>query len=418
MTTAFGPNIIRLGSGGRGGDATAGGSSPEAIGGSGGDAGGITILARGDLTIGGTLTVIMGQGGDGGTATAVGDDGAHAGEGSAAEDGSPAIARGGKAGGYDGRETDPIGWSQSSGHIFHADGTLTGLGNLALTTSRAGHGGRAVVRPGVGGNGNEAFPNGANGGFGAAEGGKGGEYVVMLMDGSPGLAMGGNGGDAHGTFGNGGIGWSDCVVGSLQAGGSGGTGGNFTFLRGAAGVGGASNGTIGSHTASNAGNGGAAGRGVGPGAAGTAGTPFEDGTAASKVFTSSFANGAPASGCAVIHETSVSVLDDPSGHEPFIGMTAVTSLTVELGANNSITLTGSAPWITVTGTLNADGTFALTGNGTAAGNAGTDVTFTGSVGLDSTGRIETVTGTLSVGTNGNLPTGKPADYTVTTTVGG
>ena len=230
--------------------------------------------------------------------------------------------------------------------------------------------------------------------------------------------MGGDGGDAQGQFGNGGTGWSDCVVANLKPGGNGGNGGSFSFSRGNLGLGGEANGVAGNHHASNAGKGGAAGRGVGPGSAGTAGTSSEGAVATATVFTNSFIDGAPASGCAVIHETSVSVLDDPSGHEPFIGMTAVTSVTVELGANNAITLSGSAPWITVTGTLNADGTFALTGNGTAAGNTGTDVTFTGSVGLDSDGRIASVTGTLSVGTNGNLPTGKPADYTVSTSVGG
>ncbi|MEP6832641.1 MAG: hypothetical protein ABJB74_04565, partial [Gemmatimonas sp.] len=79
-------------------------------------------------------------------------------------------------------------------------------------------------------------------------------------------------------------------------------------------------------------------------------------------------------------------------------------------SGTTITITGDAPWVTVTGTLNANGNFAATGAGTVAGYPNVPVTFIGNVTANGV-----LTGTLQLGQNA-APTGLPGGA-VTYTVG-
>ena len=97
--------------------------------------------------------------------------------------------------------------------------------------------------------------------------------------------------------------------------------------------------------------------------------------------------------------------DDPAGHSPFIG-NMPNSLTVTV-SNSTITISGAAPFVTVSGTLADDGSFVATGTGTVAGNTGIGVRFTGNLNVG-----VTVTGEYVMGTNGGLPTGAPITYQV------
>jgi hypothetical protein len=88
------------------------------------------------------------------------------------------------------------------------------------------------------------------------------------------------------------------------------------------------------------------------------------------------------------------IFSDPFGHAPFIIMWTNAVLTwvityvfltsepadmSQVAAIGSITVTGPGPFVTATGTLNADRTFSLTGTGTVAGFPNVPVALTGSL---------------------------------------
>lgn len=74
----------------------------------------------------------------------------------------------------------------------------------------------------------------------------------------------------------------------------------------------------------------------------------------------------------------------------------------------TLTATGASPWVTLSGTINADGTFVLTGSGTVAGRSNVGVRWTG------TAQGNNLSGRIVVGTGGELPNG-PIEYDLTGT---
>lgn len=73
----------------------------------------------------------------------------------------------------------------------------------------------------------------------------------------------------------------------------------------------------------------------------------------------------------------------------------------------SLIIEGDAPWVTVSGDVAADGSFALTGNGVVAGFPGIAVSFDGTL------TPETIEGTWILGTEGGLPQGEPISFAAT-----
>lgn len=114
---------------------------------------------------------------------------------------------------------------------------------------------------------------------------------------------------------------------------------------------------------------------------------------------------------------SMAVALDPWGHGPFILMWTIGELQLvkhflpppavqgSIGRAEGdpvpITITGPAPWVTVTGTLAADGTVVATGTGTVAGFPNVPVKFTGTLAQDGT-----LTGQYQMGQD-TAPTGLP-----------
>lgn len=120
------------------------------------------------------------------------------------------------------------------------------------------------------------------------------------------------------------------------------------------------------------------------------------------------------------------IKSDTRGHHPFIQMWAAAILVLRkqfspplaapgaAGASQAgeidITITGPAPWVTVTGTLATDGTIVATGAGTVAGFPNVPVKFTGKLNPDGS-----ITGDYQMGQD-TPPTGLPngsITYTIT-----
>jgi uncharacterized protein (TIGR03437 family) len=129
----------------------------------------------------------------------------------------------------------------------------------------------------------------------------------------------------------------------------------------------------------------------------------------------------------VLSDDNMKVQLDPAGHAQYIQMPTDAALTIlevfALGSANGlnsgytpyaatpmdqIQVSGPFPFVTVTGPLNSDGSFSLTGTGTVAGYQNVAVTLTGTV--DPTGKI---TAQYAMGTNGALPSGQSITYSMT-----
>lgn len=103
-------------------------------------------------------------------------------------------------------------------------------------------------------------------------------------------------------------------------------------------------------------------------------------------------------------------------HDSFVGLRsmplrvgtglAATANLVIAQAGRSVTVTGAAPWVEVTGPLAADGSFVAEGRGTVAGRGDVRVRFTGK--LTPMG----VTGDYTMGVGGELPGAQPITYVV------
>ncbi len=84
----------------------------------------------------------------------------------------------------------------------------------------------------------------------------------------------------------------------------------------------------------------------------------------------------PAASPSTTYGVTLTVTSDPQGHEPFANFTSVKLITCAT-SGTTVTITGAAPWVTVTGTVSASGSFTATGTGTVAGRSGVTVTATG-----------------------------------------
>lgn len=386
---------VVAGDGGDGGDAQAlvetTGGDAEADGGAGGEGGYVSIR-----TFNGTVNVAeqfglkpqIGSGGDGGDGTASAGDGADAGA-DPATDGGNALATGGPGGfaGVASYET--------------AGGSFQGTVNILQNGGDGGIGGNADARGGNGGAGNKNYPTGANGGSMAAQGGDGGD--ASSQGGAQYLGDGGDAGSAYLSGGKGGKGADMCPTGD---GGIGGFGGDGTTVKsnGGAGVNAGLDG--GELVADHTGDGGDGGDGVNPGLGNIGGTPDTQHN-----WPKAFLPGVDGSACTmtVTLDVSVTVNDDPAGHNPYVAMYEVTQVTVTV-TGNDITITGPSPWITVTGTLDGD-TFSATGSGTAAGVSDVAADLEGTITRDADGNITGISGLLIVGVNGELY-GTPIKYDV------
>ena len=97
-------------------------------------------------------------------------------------------------------------------------------------------------------------------------------------------------------------------------------------------------------------------------------------------------------------------VSDPGGHSEFIGeLPPVIDVSI---AGNDITVSGASPWVTVTGTIESDGSFICTGSGTVAGYPDVQADF---VGQAVPGAIN---GNLTFGADGALPGGTSVIYSV------
>jgi hypothetical protein len=401
--TISGATTLNSGDGGAGGAASATGQSnaernkqanAQATGGKGGDPGLIEIRVGGSLVINAALNIVIGRAGDGGNAVARAADGLDATAISPAKEGGDANPTGGEGGGTPNRTLAGL-------------GAIVGAANINVSGGRAGNAGRATGTAGVGGNGNEAFPTGGKGGNlsfntnaagngSTARVGNGGSALLRNLTGAL-FGRGGDGSVTSGSLGNGGFGWNDCNI-PRKPGGVGGQGGSAAGRDGKGGVG-AQNGVDGGITLTNVGNGGRGGNGQGPGAGGNPGADASTSALPKTLNAPNFTPGAPGNPCAPI-PARINVKDDPNGHEPFVGYTKVTAVSVTTNGT-TITITGAAPWVTVTGTLDANNNFVATGAGTVAGFANVPVKFTGTV--TAAGALS---GTIQIGQS-TPPTGLP-----------
>lgn len=102
----------------------------------------------------------------------------------------------------------------------------------------------------------------------------------------------------------------------------------------------------------------------------------------------------------------ITSVTDPKGHSCCV---TAPPETVSLAVSGStMTVTGSASWLPLSGTIVADGSFSLTGSGTVAGFSNVTSSFVGT----SSGGV--YTGTITVGTKGELY-GTPISWGVTIT---
>ncbi|MGH7555498.1 MAG: hypothetical protein ACREMQ_21065 [Longimicrobiales bacterium] len=233
LTIGGATNLITSGSGGNGGSATsnagagAAARAPDAnaTGGNGGDPGLVRLEGQRGLSSNASLSVTVGNGGTGGTATANAADGQSAVcVGGKAQSGGHADARAGRGGSSPDRRL-----SEGGNATVSAPPTVQG-GN-------GGAGGKAVSKAGNGAAGRDCDTcrDGGDGGNFQARGGPGGAARVRNLDGTL-IGRGGNGGASEHRGGNGGNGF-DCCVPTPRPGGDGGKGGNAMGGDGLAGSG-------------------------------------------------------------------------------------------------------------------------------------------------------------------------------------
>lgn len=228
-----------LGHGGKGGNAeTTKDCNPgNATGGNGGKPGNLKIEAVNSLTIAGDFIIHPGYGGNGGKATAYGRNGIDACPG---QKGGDATARGGNG--------------ANNKKDLRALGSITGINNVSVSSTRGGDGGGAIANPGKGGSGTSCGCAGGAGGKGTAIGGKGGNANLLVL-GTPVKTIGGNGGSADSK---GGIGGNGGMCDARGPGGNGGNGGDAVSTKGTKGTGvtAGEDGRLVSQAGGNAGNGG------------------------------------------------------------------------------------------------------------------------------------------------------------------
>ena len=99
--------------------------------------------------------------------------------------------------------------------------------------------------------------------------------------------------------------------------------------------------------------------------------------------------------------------DDPAGHGPFV--THPPSLLDIILSGSMLTVSGTAPWLPMSGNVQPDNSVELSSTATVAGFSNVMNTFSGNYNSD-TNLIED--GQISLGTNGALPTGQPITWNV------
>jgi hypothetical protein len=84
----------------------------------------------------------------------------------------------------------------------------------------------------------------------------------------------------------------------------------------------------------------------------------------------------PACGQSGSSTFAITVASDPHGHHPYVGMPGSMLLTVNV-EDGAITVTGSSPFVSVSGTMDAQCAVSATGSGTVAGYSDVGVRLTG-----------------------------------------
>lgn len=254
------PNIavndftLKLGSGGKGGDAETKKDCDHgiAIGGKGGEPSNFKMIAQNDFSINGSFMITPGRGGEGGMSKAFGKDGGPK------EKGGDATSNAGDGG--------------NNNKTLNVGGVVSGTENVQFGSAIGGNGGNAIAMPGKGGDGEKCGEKGGDGGKGSATGGKGGNASLKVSGGAvrslDSEDAGGKGGDAESKGGKGGNG-GNCD--SKGPGGNGGKGGDADSKFGKGGMGTDKNGDDGKNNNQTGGDGGNGGDGCKEGKGGKGG---------------------------------------------------------------------------------------------------------------------------------------------------
>jgi len=104
------------------------------------------------------------------------------------------------------------------------------------------------------------------------------------------------------------------------------------------------------------------------------------------------------------------VNQDPAGQASLIMLSPTITAQVDVRGDPSVTISGDGNWVTVSGEINPDGTFTATGIGTVAGHSDVNVKFAGTW-TEENG----FSGTYTMGSGGELPSGQSITYTVKAT---
>jgi hypothetical protein len=105
-----------------------------------------------------------------------------------------------------------------------------------------------------------------------------------------------------------------------------------------------------------------------------------------------------------VFQETLLVTVDPAGHKQYSGLPDSEELNVII-ESNTITISGPAPWVTVTGNLNPDGSFKATGSGSVAGYPNINVEFDGTISAK-----DGLAGDYTMGVGGGLPTNRSITY--------
>jgi hypothetical protein len=116
----------------------------------------------------------------------------------------------------------------------------------------------------------------------------------------------------------------------------------------------------------------------------------------------------PPSPSSTTYAVTITVASDPFNHNGFVQFGTVRSI-VCARSGSTLTASGSPPFVSLTGPIDANGTFKLTGSGTVAGYPNVNVVWDGAA------QGNSITGRIVVGAGGGLPNG-PIEYNVTGTV--
>lgn len=405
---------VRGGDAGRGGDAfhfpTEPGASADARGGEGRRGGDVSVAALGSLDYPSAteLLIRLGRGGRGGDATATGVDG------QPGQVGGDATAYGGRGGAnfFANQEV----FEESALHsIIKGMDDVAARARVVFEPLVGGRGGHAIGTSGRGGDGAFAGAPGRRGGNADVRGGRAGIFSISDNGPNPLDIRLGDGGNATYRRGGGGDGAPGEVCGPGGAGGDGGhtlgSGGgrpgaisSFSDAMGTPGTWGA---TL-IEDFGNGGNGAEGTDGGARGAAGTNGVDPEDENDVAPVVTGSFQPGEPGGDlpCQATLNTTVTVKDDKNGHNPFLRITDLTSVVFR---PNYVNRTVQGVWAQLVPAL--AGPISLVSNGPSASGAGAQATW--SFTMEGTGTIVGISGVVfrMTGTFETDEAGKPTSFT-------